>query len=121
MSAVAMSDSFGVSKTGSSADGGNNAGATSYASTLDSDSMFGFAARVQDFSYRLLGEQQMLASVEGKNSPAQPCANDGGRTVCTENWEMRRLYVIEATAKPRTVMGGSEIIPKRILYIDSEG
>ena len=34
---------------------------------------------------------------------------------------MRPLYVIEATAKPRSVIGGSMIIPKRILYIDSEG
>ncbi len=34
---------------------------------------------------------------------------------------MRHLYVIEATAKPRSVIGGSTIIPKRILYVDSEG
>ena len=63
----------------------------------------------------------MLASVEAANSPAQPCASDGGRTVCPENWEMRHLYVIEATAKPRSAIGGNVIIPKRILYVDSEG
>jgi hypothetical protein len=34
---------------------------------------------------------------------------------------MRHLYVIEATAKPRSPLGGSVIIPKRILYVDSEG
>jgi hypothetical protein len=63
----------------------------------------------------------MLASVEAANSPAQPCAGDGGRTVCPENWEVRNLYVIEATAKPRSILAASTIIPKRILYVDSEG
>ncbi len=120
LSVAGLSDSFGVSKTGSSADGGSNAGSTTYASVLDPDSMFGFSAKIQDFNYRLLGEQQMLASLEAENSPAKPCPNDGNRTICTENWEMRHLYVIEATAKPRSPIGGSVIIPKRILYIDSE-
>jgi hypothetical protein len=120
LSANGLSDPFGVSKTGAAADGGANAGVTTYASTLDPDSMFGFAAKIQDFNYRLLGEQQMLASVEAENSPAKPCASDGGRTICTENWELRHLYVIEATAKPRSPLGGSVVIPKRILYIDSE-
>lgn len=83
--------------------------------------MFGFSAKIQDYTYRLLGERPMLASVEAANSPAQPCASDGGRSVCPENWEMRHLYVIEATAKPRSPLGGSVIIPKRIFYIDSEG
>ena len=63
----------------------------------------------------------MLASVEAVNSPAQACAVDGGRTVCPENWEMRHLYVIEATAKPRGPLADSVVIPKRILYVDSEG
>jgi hypothetical protein len=91
------------------------------ASTLDPDSMFGFAAKPYDYNYRLLGEKNMLASVEAQNIPAVPCANDGGRSICPENWEMRHLYVIEATIKPRTSLGGQVEIPKRILYIDSEG
>jgi Protein of unknown function (DUF1329) len=116
-----LSDSFGVSRTGASAGGGGNGGVTTYGSTWDPDSAFGFSAKIQDYSYRLLGERSMLASVEAANSPAQPCANDGGRSVCPENWEVRHLYVIEATAKPRSPIGGSVIIPKRIFYIDSEG
>ncbi len=119
--AAELSDSFGVSKSGSSAQAGNNAGVTTFASTWDPDSAFGFSARIQDYNYRLLGERSMLAPVEAANSPAQPCATDGGRSVCPENWEMRHLYVIEATAKPRSPIGGSVIIPKRIFYIDSEG
>jgi len=117
-----LSDTFGVAADGPTGQqAGGAGGATTYASTWDPDSAFGFSAKIEDYSYRLLGEQSMLASVEAANSPAQPCASDGGRTVCPENWEMRHLYVIEATAKPRSPLGGSVIIPKRILYVDSEG
>jgi hypothetical protein len=119
-----LSDSFGVARNGNAGgpySGGSLAVATTYASTWDPDSAFGFSARVQDFSYRLLGELSMLASVEAASSPAQACAGDGGRTVCPENWELRHLYVIEATAKPSSLIGSSVLIPKRILYIDSEG
>jgi hypothetical protein len=63
----------------------------------------------------------MLASVEAENSPEEPCASDGGRTVCPENWEVRNIYVIEATAKGSSILAASPTIPKRIFYIDSEG
>ena len=117
-----LSDTFGVARNGSAGtQSGGTGGGTTYASTWDPDSAFGFSAKIEDYSYRLLGERSMLASVEAANSPAQPCASDGGRTVCPENWEMRNLYVIEATAKPRSAIGGSVNIPTRILYIDSEG
>jgi hypothetical protein len=115
-----LSDPFGVSKTGSAAQAGANAGVTTYASAWDPDSAYGFSARVQDYTYRLLGEQAMLASVDG-SSPATPCELDGGRSVCPEKWQMRRVYVIEATAKPRSPVGGSVLIPRRVLYIDAEG
>jgi len=120
--AAELADAFGVAGVSSSGpQGGNGGAATTYASTWDPDSAFGFSARIQDFTYRLLGERTMLASVEAANSPEQTCPSDGGRSVCPENWEMRHLYVIEATAKPRSVLGGDVITPKRILYIDSEG
>ena len=120
--AAELSDAFGVPSQGSSGPrGGGGGGATTYASTWDPDSAFGFSARIQDFTYRLLGERTMLASVEAANSPAQTCASDGGRSVCPENWEMRHLYVIEATAKPGSPLGGNVITPTRIFYIDSEG
>jgi len=117
-----LSDTFGVATGGGAGVQSGGAGsATTYASTWDPDSAYGFSAKIEDYSYRLLGERSMLASVEAANSPAEPCASDGGRTVCPENWEVRHLYVIEATAKPRSAVGGSVIIPKRILYVDSEG
>ena len=118
--AAELSDAFGVSRSGSSERGGSNAGTTTFASTWDPDSAYGFAARVQDYNYRLLGEQPLLASVDG-GSPATPCTADGGRSVCPENWQVRRVYVIEATAKPRSPAGGNVIVPRRVLYIDSEG
>jgi len=91
--------------------------ASAYANTLDPDSYFGFSANIEDFNYRFLGEKQMLASVHAVHSPEPQCPFDGGKTICPEDWEMRHLYVIEADAKPRRDV----TIPKRILYIDSEG
>jgi hypothetical protein len=116
-----LSDAFGVASNGSpGSNSGGGGGATTYASTWDPDSAYGFSGRIQDYDYKLLGEQPMLASVDG-SSPATPCALDGGRSVCPENWQVRRVYVIEATAKPRSPVGGNVIVPRRILYIDAEG
>jgi Protein of unknown function (DUF1329) len=120
--ATQLSDAFGVSRAGAAgSQSGGGDGAATYASTLDPDSSFGFAGKIEDFNFKLLGEQLMLASVEAENSPAEPCVGDGGRSVCPESWEIRHLYVIEATAKPRPTLGADGTIPKRILYIDSEG
>ena len=117
-----LSDAFGVSESGGGGYGGSIAGVTTYASTLDPDSSFGFSGRVRDYNYRFLGERAMLASVNASNSPALACPQDGGRTICLENWEMRHLYVIEATAKPTLrPIAASTIVPRRVLYIDSEG
>ena len=102
--------------------GGTAGGGTStYASNLDLDSFFGFAAKIEDFNYRLIGVKPMLAVVHAENSPAKACDNDGGRTICPENWEMRQLYVIEVDAKQSSMLGSGVSIPKRIFYIDSEG
>jgi hypothetical protein len=101
--------------------GGADGGAATYASNLDADSFFGFGAKIEDFSYRFLGEKPMLAVVNAENSPAKACPSDGGRTICPENWEMRQLYVIEADAKQTSMLGSTVSIPKRIFYIDSEG
>jgi Protein of unknown function (DUF1329) len=92
---------------------------------IDADSYFGFAAKIEEFNYRLLGIAPMLASVHAENSPAKACQFDYSEHPCPENWEIRTLYVIEATAKPRPwhkrIGNGGVSIPKRILYIDSEG
>ncbi len=117
-SATELSDVLGQYDAGAGASG---AGAATYASNLDPDSFFGFAAKIEDFSYKFLGEKPMLAVVNAANSPAKLCDSDGGRTICPENWEMRQLYVIEADAKRTSMLGTEVSIPKRIFYIDSEG
>jgi Protein of unknown function (DUF1329) len=96
---------------------GGGSGAPAYANTIDPDSYFGFSAKTEDFTYKFLGEKDMLASVHAQYSPEQPCPSDGGRSICPELWEMRHLYVVEADVKP----GNDLSIPKRILYIDAEG
>jgi hypothetical protein len=114
-----LSDSFGVPSISSAGTRSGGGGATTYASTLDPNSEFGFSGKITEYSYRLLGERPMLAAVDG-DSPARPCPDDGGRLVC-QNWQLRRVYVIEATAKPSSLISASVLIPKRIFYIDSEG
>lgn len=102
---------------GSAGGAGGSGGGSAYANTLDPDSYFGFSAKIEDFTYRFLGEKQMLASVHAVHSPETQCPFDGGKTICPEDWEMRHLYVVEADSKP----GHDLTIPKRIFYIDSEG
>ncbi|MGO9605920.1 MAG: DUF1329 domain-containing protein [Candidatus Binataceae bacterium] len=97
--------------------GGPGGGAGGLVGTLDPDSFFGFSAKEGDYTYKYLGDKNMLACVHAKNSPEVACPGDGGRTICPEDWEMRHLYVVEADAKP----GSNFTIPKRVLYIDSEG
>ncbi|HVA80701.1 MAG TPA: DUF1329 domain-containing protein [Candidatus Binataceae bacterium] len=96
---------------------GPSAGGASLTSSIDPDSYFGFAAKVEDYTYKYLGDKNMLAVVNAKTSPETGCPADGNHTICPENWEMRHLYVVEADAKP----GSNFSIPKRILYLDSEG
>jgi Protein of unknown function (DUF1329) len=123
-SPAVLSDAIGVLPGfGGGAGGGMAGGAAgmtpgaAYANTIDPDSYFGFSAKIEDYTYKYLGDKRMLACVHARNSPEAACRFDGGRTICPENWEMRHLYVVEADAKP----GTNFVIPKRVLYIDSEG
>jgi hypothetical protein len=115
ISSTTLSDTMGILP-----DSGGG-GPSTYANNLDPDSFFGFAAKIEDYSYKLLGEKPMLACVRAENSPAKACPFDGSRTICPEDWEMRQIYVIEANAKQISILGDSATIPKRVLYIDSEG
>jgi hypothetical protein len=104
---------------------GSNDRPSTYANNLDPDSYFGFSAKIENYNYKLLGIKPMLGCVHAKNTPAKPCQFDNNRSVCPEDWEMRQLYVIEATAKPlswhQKIGSAGVLIPKRVLYIDSEG
>jgi len=124
VTAQTLSDAIGPYGAGISILGGGKAAAT-YANNLDPDSYFGFSAKIENYDYKLLGIKPMLASVHAENTPARQCQFDNNRSVCPEAWEMRQLYVIEATAKPLTwhqkIGSDGVLIPKRVLYIDSEG
>jgi hypothetical protein len=127
-SSVLMSEPAAMMPTfGGSGGGGGGLGAIggslgmgssgSYVNMMDPYSYFGFSGKIEDYTYRLLGERVMLACVHARNSPEVPCPTDGGRTVCPEDWEMRRHYIIEVRAKPSF----QAAISKRVLFIDAEG
>lgn len=114
--AISMVPGFGGGAGGAYGGGGPGGGATPFVTTIDPNSYFGFSAKIPDYKYKFLGEKDMLASVHAKFSPEHVCPYDGGHTICPEDWEMRHLYVIQADAKSTNLA-----IPRRILYIDSEG
>jgi Protein of unknown function (DUF1329) len=110
---IASPPTFGAGMGGGRFAGMAVAPTAALANNLDSDSLFGFSANPANFTYRFLGERRMLAMVHAVEGV---CPNDDPLS-CTQNWEIRRLYVVEADAKPNTNMQ----IPRRVLYVDSEG
>src|SRR6202030_3937237 len=69
------------------------------AQSYDPDHYAGFNPKSEQYSYRFLGEKEMLASVHAEHSPEDTCPYDGGATACPEAWEMRHLYIVEATPR----------------------
>jgi hypothetical protein len=83
----------------------------------DPDHYSGFNAKTEEYNYKMLGEKNMLATVHAEHSPEVRCATDGGASVCPEAWEMRHMYIVEATPRPRIV---HPIDSRTVLYEDSE-
>ncbi len=115
---ISASPAFGGVGGGNSPGGVNGGGSPqpTLANNVDPDSLFGFSANPSEYTYQYLGEGRMLAVVHADRSPETACPDDASH-VCAENWEMRHLYVIQADAK----QGENLEIPRRVLYIDSEG
>jgi Protein of unknown function (DUF1329) len=87
----------------------------------DPDHYAGFNAKIEEYDYRFLGDKSMLGCVHAAHSPEVRCPTDGGTSACPEDWEMRRLYVVEA--RPRRSGGESNteaIDSKTLIYMDSE-
>jgi len=84
------------------------------------DHYAGFAAKVEQYDWKFIGERQMLAVVNAEHSPELRCSTDNGTSACPEAWEMRHMYIVEAT--PRRVIGqaGGQLYSKTVLYLDSE-
>ena len=89
------------------------------AQSYDPDHYSGFNPKTEQYNYKYLGERQMLACVHALHSPEETCPYDGGATACPEAWEMRHLYVVEATPRRDTNNPGA-LDKSTTVYMDSE-
>ena len=83
----------------------------------DPDHYSGFNPKTEQYNYKFLGEKNMLATIHALHSPEQRCATDGGTSACPEAWEMRHMYVVEATPDRKRV---NALDSKTVVYMDSE-
>ncbi len=88
------------------------------ASTWDANNGYGFNPKPENYNFKFLGEREMLASVHAVHSPEIDCPTDGGASACPEEWEIRHVYVVEAT--PRLERLKENMETKLVLYMDSE-
>ncbi len=86
----------------------------------DADHFSGFNPKTEQYNYRLLGEKEMLACVHAAHSPEVACPYDGGASACPENWEMRHMYIVEATPRREIGQAGGALEGRSIVYLDSE-
>ena len=88
--------------------------------TWDPDHYSGFNPKTEFYSYRFLGDKNMLACVRAAHSPEVTCPYDGGASACPENWEMRHLYVVEALPRREGAMANGALDSKTLEYVDAE-
>ena len=88
------------------------------AQTWNPDHYSGFNAKTEEYNYRFLGEKEMLGVIHAEHSPEVRCATDGGASACPEAWEMRHVYIVEAT--PRAERASRALQSKTVVYMDSE-
>jgi hypothetical protein len=60
----------------------------------------------------------MLAAVDIHHGVDVRCPTDGGASHCPDAWQLRRLYMIEAKARPGRF--ASSLYSREIIYLDSE-
>jgi len=81
---------------------------------IDLDSYYGYGGQIPWFDWNYLGEKEMLASFHSEAYPAKYCEPPGDFIFC-DNWEKRKVYVIEGVPKmPQYAYG------KRLLFMDKE-
>jgi hypothetical protein len=90
------------------------------AQTYDPDHYSGFNPKTEQYDYKFLGEKEMLACVHAIHSPELTCPYDGGASACPENWEMRHMYVVEATPRRDIGEAGGALDSRTVVYLDSE-
>ncbi len=93
------------------------AGGTS-AHAWDPDHYSGFNPKTEQYRYKFLGEKNMLATIHAEHSPEARCPTDGGASACPEAWEMRHMYVVEATPDRSRI--ASALDSRTVIFMDSE-
>jgi hypothetical protein len=79
----------------------------------DVDSFYGYAGQVAWMDWKYLGERDLLGVFHAEHNPVK--WNDKVDWAFDDNWEKRRVYVVEGTSKlPQYAYG------KRVLFIDKE-
>ncbi|HSR57009.1 MAG TPA: DUF1329 domain-containing protein, partial [Candidatus Binataceae bacterium] len=84
------------------------------------DHYSGFNAKTEFYDYKFLGEKNMLGCVHAIHSPEVRCPTDGGTSACPEAWELRHMYVVEATPRRERGAASGALQSKTIIYMDSE-
>jgi hypothetical protein len=84
------------------------------------DHYSGFNAKVEEYNWRFLGEKQMLAVVHAEHSPEVRCSSDNGTSACPEAWEMRHMYLLEATPRRERAEASEALHSKTVIFSDSE-
>ena len=90
------------------------------AQTFDADHFAGFNPKTEQYNYKFLGERQMLASAHAQQSPEETCPYDGGATACPEVWEMRHIYIVQATPRRDIGEAGNALDKLTDIYLDGE-
>lgn len=84
------------------------------------DHYSGFNAKVEEYDWKFLGEKKMLAVVHAEHSPEVRCAHDNGTSACPELWELRPMYMLEATPRRGLGEANQALHSKTIIFSDSE-
>ncbi|GBD27067.1 hypothetical protein HRbin30_02411 [bacterium HR30] len=80
----------------------------------DQDSFWGYSGHIAWSEWKLLGVKEMLGVLHREHFRPQRCEGGADFAFC-DNWEKRKVYVIEGITKlPQYAYG------KRVLYIDAE-
>ncbi len=85
---------------------------------FNADDYAGFDAKNENYFWKFLGERRMLGALHIGRVPAPPCPTDGGASLCPAEWELRRVYIVEATPNRKRVP--EELYSRHVLYIDAE-
>ncbi len=88
------------------------------AQSYDPNHYEGWSGKPEDYDFKFLGEKTMLAAIDVHHGVDPRCPTDGGASHCPDPWQLRRIYLIEAKARPGRY--ASPLYSREIIYIDSE-